>query len=166
MAVQYVAACAQSLDSLRLAREFPNGPELVLKCTAQSASMMRQARSWRALLARTQAAREQRDTDPVAHNTAAQTEYRALGLMADALAEAPPAPAPAENSHPTPLAQAELYALQHRKRATLIRSLGHLPDKLNLGALAPEVVHAIANGTTAILQALGHRRRQPTAEAA
>ena len=62
IATQYVAACAQSLDALRLAREFPASPELFLKCTAQSAGMMRQARSWRALLARTQAARAQRDT--------------------------------------------------------------------------------------------------------
>ena len=164
MAAQYVAACAQALDALRLAREFPRGPELVLKCTAQSASMMRQARSWRALLARTQAARQQRD--PTACDIDAYTEHRALGLMADALAEAAPEPSSEETAPATPLAQAELYALQHRKRAALIRSLGHLPNKLNLGALAPDVVHAIATGTTAILQALGPRRRQPTADAA
>ena len=168
IAAQYVAASAQALDALRLARAFPASPELVLKCTAQSASMMRQARSWRALLARIQAAREQRDTatDTAARDTAAQTQRHALALMANALADAPPAPPPPEKSRPTPLAEAERYALQHRKRATLIRSLGRLPDKLNLGALAPEVVHAIATGTTAILQALGPRLRPPTANAA
>jgi hypothetical protein len=168
IATQYVAACAQSLDALRLAREFPASPELFLKCTAQSAGMMRQARSWRALLARTQAARAQRDTasDTATRDLAAQTERHALGLLAGALAEAPPAPMPPANTDLTPLAEAERYALQHRKRATLIRSLGRLPDKLDLGSLAPEVVHAIATGSTAILQALGPRRRLPTAEAA
>jgi hypothetical protein len=186
VAVQYVAACAQSLDALRLARQDPTNIEVNLKCTAQSASMMRQARSWRASLFRTQAIRDQRDTDPVAHRTAANTERRTIGLMADALA-APTAQMPTAQTtpahtataqtptaqqtppatpQPTPLAEAERYALQHRKRASLIRTLGRLPDKLNIGALAPEVVHAIATGTSAILQALGPRNHPPTAKAA
>jgi hypothetical protein len=180
VAVQYVAACAQSLDALRLARQDPTNIEVNLKCTAQSASMMRQARSWRASLFRTQAIREQRDTDPVAHRTAANTERRTIGLMADALAaptahtptahtptaETPTAQTPPATPQPNPLAEAERYALQHRKRASLIRTLGRLPDKLNIGALAPEVVHAIATGTSAILQALGPRNHPPTAKAA
>ena len=180
VAVQYVAACAQSLDALRLARLDPTNIEVNLKCTAQSASMMRQARSWRLSLFRTQAIREQRDTDPVAQRTAANAERRTLGLMAEALAapttppqtaqptpaQTPPAQTPPATPQPTPLAQAERYALEHRKRATLIRSLGRLPDKLNIGALAPEVVHAIATGTTAILQALGPINRPPIAKAA
>ena len=73
LATQYVAASAQALDSLRLARLHPDDPAVVLKCTAQSASMMRQARSWRALLARVQAARQARETDITASDTAAQT---------------------------------------------------------------------------------------------
>ena len=39
-----VAASAQALDCLRLARLYPNDLTVILKCTAQSASMMRQAR--------------------------------------------------------------------------------------------------------------------------
>src|SRR4051812_14526749 len=55
IAAQYVAASAQALDCIRLARAYPNDPANVLKCTAQSASMMRQARGWRLALERAQA---------------------------------------------------------------------------------------------------------------
>jgi hypothetical protein len=54
-------------------------------------------------------------------------------------------------------AAAERYATFHRKNATLIRRLGRLPERVAVGAVAPEVVHAIATGTTPILTALGSR---------
>ena len=175
IAAQYVAACAQALDSLRLARQYPNDPELILKCTAQSASMMRQARSWRALLARLQAARQKRGADPAASETAGHTEHRALGLMAEALAHPPPPPAPAQpqtpnpdpvaDPNPDPIAEAEHYALHHRKRAALIRSLRRLPDKFDVGPMRPEVVHAIVTGTTPILRALDPQPNRATAAA-
>ena len=63
-----------------------------------------------------------------------------------------------------PIAEAERYALQHRKRAVLIRRLGHLPPKF--GWLAPEVVFAIATGTTPILRALDEKPARTTALAA
>jgi len=166
LAAQYVAASAQALDCQRLARQYPADPELILKCHAQSASMMRQARSWRLALLRAQAAREKREADTAAHDAATHTEQRALGLMADALARTPPAPAATKPPKPDPIAEAERYALSHRKRAMLIRSLGRLPDKLDVGPMPPEVVHAIATGTTPILRALDKQSRHSAALAA
>ena len=127
---------------------------------------MRQARSWRALLARLQAAREKRGADTAASDTAGHTEHRALGLMAEALAHPPPPPAQPETPNPDPIAEAERYALHHRKRAALIRSLRRLPDKFDVGPMRPEVVHAIITGTTPILRALDPQPNRATAAAA
>jgi hypothetical protein len=66
-----------------------------------------------------------------------------------------PIPAPDEVPPRTDIAaEADQYALDHRKRAALIRSLGRLPDKLSLGPLSPDLVHAIVTGTSPVLQAL------------
>ena len=92
LAAQYVAANAQAMDCLRLAREHAADVSLVLKCTAQSASMMRQARGARAQLLRAQAARQKREADSAATDKAAWLEHCAIGLMADALGRAPSAP--------------------------------------------------------------------------
>jgi len=127
---------------------------------------MRQARSWRALLARLQAAREKRGADTAASDTAGHTEHRALGLMAEALAHPPPPPAQPHPPNPAPIAEAERYAVLHRKRAVLIRSLGRLPRKINVGPMRREVVHAIVTGTTPILQGLDNKPHAPAALAA
>jgi hypothetical protein len=169
LAAQYVAASAQALDCLRIARAHEDDdPKFALRHIAQSASMMRQARSWRLALLRAQAARETREASAAARDAATQTEHRALGLMADALAHAapPPAPVPPADPRPDPIAEAERYALSHRKRAVLIRRFGRLPDKLAVGWLRPEVVHAIATGTTPTLRALDARPRHAPAAAA
>ena len=167
LAAQYVAATTQAFDCLRLARQYPNDPSLVLKCTAQSASMMRQARSWRTALLRAQAARATREADTVATGTATQTEIRALALMADGLAASlgSPAPeaAPTAERKPDVVTEAERYAVLHRKRATLIRRFGHVPQKLNFGPLSPGLVHAIATGTTPILRALDAKPQRAAA---
>jgi hypothetical protein len=161
LAAQYVAAGACALDCLRLARAHEDDPPFMLKHLAQSAAMMREAKSWRLTLLRAQAVREKRDADEAAREAAAET--RALGLMAEALAHGPPraAPAPVPEAAPAPkrdpIAEAERYATFHRKNATLIRRLGRLPDRVAVGAVAPEVVHAIATGTTPLLMALGSR---------
>jgi len=158
LAAQYVSASAQVMDCQRLAHCYPASPQVMLQCFAQSASMARQARSWRLALQRAQAAREKREADTAAAAAASETEHRALGLMADALAHPPPASAAAEPSPPpSPIDEAERYALSHRKRAVLIRRFGRLPDKLDCGGIRPEVVHAIATGTTPILMALSSR---------
>ena len=161
-----VAASAQALDCQRLSRQYPNDPELIQKCTAQSASMMRQARSWRALLQRVQAAREKREADATVRDAAAHTEHRALSLMAEALAHPPPPPAQPQTPDPDPIAEPERYAILHRKRAALIRSLRRLPDKLDIGPMRPDVLHAIITGTTSILRSLDTRSDRATAAAA
>jgi hypothetical protein len=166
LAAQYVAASACALDCLRLARLHEDDPARMLQCLAQSARMMREAKSWRLMLLRAQAVREARDADDAAREAAATAETRALSLMAEALAHGPPPPAPEAAPAPSaatpapkrdPIAEAERYATNHRKNATLIRRLGRLPDRVAVGAVPPEVVHAIATGTTPILMALGSR---------
>jgi hypothetical protein len=153
LATQYVAAGAWALDCLRLARSFPKDTALFLRCTAQAASMMRQARGWRLALQCAQTERRKRETGP-ARDAATAAEQRSLALGADALVQTPQATALAEPKPPTPTAEAERYALQHRKRAKLIRRLGRLPDKTDIGWLPPEVVHALVTGRTPILRAL------------
>lgn len=162
LAAQYVAACAQALDSLRLARQSAASLAHILRCTAQSASMMRQARAWRSLLMRVQAARQASEADPVARAPAAcPGPTQAASPAVTALA--PPAEEPEPSAQPRrdPIAEAEQYARQHRKRAALIRSLGHLPDRLAVGRLPADVVHAIVTGVTPLLRALSQKPATP-----
>jgi len=84
LAAQYVAACAQSMDCLRLANQAGTDPGLALKCAAQAASMMRQAQSALRLLLRAQAVRQKREADTGQADAAAWTEHCAAGLMEDA----------------------------------------------------------------------------------
>jgi hypothetical protein len=156
-----VAAGAQALDSLRLARAFPNDETLYVKCTAQSASMMRQSRSWLTLLRSTQAERKTREADVTAQTTDTLAHQAALDQLTEALADTPPAPPPTQPTPPSTIVEAERYAVLHRKRATLIRSLGRLPDRLSVGHLPPAVAHAIITGTTPILRALGKKSPTP-----
>ena len=165
LAGQFVAANAQAMECLRLARVHAADVTRVLKCTAQSASMMRQSRGARSLLLRVQAARQKREADYAATEKAAWIEHCAVGLMAQALGHAPPAPVaeppPLPEPEPEPtdtfalLTEAEQYAIIYPRRAALIRSLGRLPDKCDFGPPAPELVHAIVTGTSPTLCALG-----------
>jgi hypothetical protein len=163
LAAQYVGASAYALDCLRLARAHEDDPRHMLQCLAQSTRMMREAKGWRLALLRAQAAREKCQADDAAREAASAVETRTLSLMAEALAHGPPppevAPVPEVVAKPPPkrdpIAEAERYATFHRKNATLIRRLGRLPDRVAVGAVAPEVVHAIATGTTPLLMALG-----------
>jgi hypothetical protein len=160
LAAQFVAANAQALECLRLAREHAADPSRVLQCTAQSACMMRQARGARSLLLRVQAARRKREADGPATDKAAWIEHCAVGLMADALGRGPPEPLaePPAVSEPQEtfslLTEAEQYALIYPRRAALIRSLGGLPDKCDFGPPSPELVAAIVTGTSPPLRAL------------
>ncbi|HET7880878.1 MAG TPA: hypothetical protein VFL55_08325 [Acetobacteraceae bacterium] len=156
LAALYVAASAQALECLRLSRLYPNDSAVVLKCTAQSASMMRQARAFRTALERAQIARRKREGTAAAD----AAKRKVPASVADAPAQAP-SPEPSKLN---PIAEAERYALHHRKRAVLIRRLGHLPAKF--GWLAPEVVHAVATGATPILRGLDEKPARMTAVAA
>jgi hypothetical protein len=84
LAALYVAASAQALDCLRLARLYPNDTAVVLRCTAQSASMMRQARAFRTALDRAQTARRKREAAPDADAAG----HQPLAPVTDAPAQA------------------------------------------------------------------------------
>jgi hypothetical protein len=127
--------------------------------------MMRQARAARALLMRVQAERRKLERDSAASGPAAWTEHCALGLMAEALGRASPAPIaappPAEpEPEPPPddtfarLNEAEQYAIIYPRRAALIRSLGGLPARPDFGPPPPELEHAIVTGMSSHLRAL------------
>ena len=64
LAARSVAANAQAMDSLRLARRCPDDLDHVLRCSAQAATVMRQANAARSLLLRVQAVRRKREADP------------------------------------------------------------------------------------------------------
>ena len=171
LATQSVAAEAHALLCQRLATEHADEPKIVLQCVAQSSSMMRQARAWRSLLLRVQAAREKLEQNPEARAAAAHTEQRALRLMTEALAMPVPAPSPrpptaAPQPQPAAIAEAERYALVHRARAILIRRHGRLPDRRDIGLVPPDVVHALVTGTTPVLRALDKKSKHPLAAAA
>lgn len=165
LAAQFVAADAQAMDSLRLARRYHGDPNFILKCSAQSASMMRQSRAARTLLLRVQAERKKLEADNTATDRAAWTEHCAIGLMALALGRVPPAempeptppPAPRlppEEPVPDPIAEAEQYAIIYPQRAARIRALGGLPQPLDFGPPAPYLVQAIIAGNSPALRAL------------
>jgi hypothetical protein len=160
LAAQCIAANFQSLDCLRLARLQPSDVQHVLKCTAQSASMMRQSRGALGQLLRLQAARLQHKPDTSAGDAAAM-EQTATRLIANALAAAPPAstaeppaPQPAPQPRSRILTRVEEYALADPSRAALIRSLGRLPKKFHDPAMSPALAHEIVNSDSPILQAL------------
>ena len=147
MAALCIAAGAQAMDCLRLARQYHGDPAFILKCTAQAASMLRQARAMRSLLLRLQTERRKR-TAALAPREAPRTA---------AAAPAPAAPRPAAPADVA--AAADRYARSHRKRAALIRALGRLPDKLDFGPLSPELVTAIVTGTSPVLRSLDKKTR-------
>ncbi len=167
LAALYVAASAQGLECLRLAREHPPDAPLALKCNAQSASMMRQARGFRSLLLRVQAVRQKREADNASLEKAAWIEHCAVSLMADALGRTPPEPmaeppppsalmpVEAAEPQPDPAAEADEYAITYPRRAALIRSLGGLPARCDFGPPSPELVRAIVTGANPILRPLG-----------
>jgi hypothetical protein len=148
LAALCIAAGVQAMDCLRLARQYHGDPAFILKCTAQAASMLRQARAMRSLLQRVQAERRKRTTAPT------QREAPRTAAAAPAPAEPGPAASAADVA-----AAADRYARSHRKRAALIRALGRLPDKLDFGPLSPELVAAIVTGTSPVLRSLDRKTR-------
>lgn len=169
LATQSVAAEAHALFCQRLAAEHADDPKIALQCAAQSSSMMRQARAWRSLLLRVQAAREKLEQNPEARAAATRTEQHALRLMTEALAMPVPAPSrppPPAAPQPAAIAEAERYALVHRQRAILIRRHGRLPNRRDIGPVPPDVVHALVTGTTPVLRALDKKSKPPLPAAA
>ena len=115
LAATLVAAHAQAMNCLRLARKYATADHvLALKCRAQAASMLRETQATHSLLLRVQAVRRKREADSAASEAAARTERRVTGLMRQALADA--------------AAAAEEQALARSKRAALFRALGLPPE--------------------------------------
>jgi hypothetical protein len=169
LAAQYVGAKFYAQDCLGLAGEYRGDPSCYLKCMAQAARTTREERGLRMLLQRLQAERRTREADSGATDRAAWTEYCAVGLMAEALGRTPPAvmPEPPPAASPEPeapvepegpvvdlLADADMYAVIHPRRAARIRALGGLPEPCDFGPPEPELVHAIVTGTSPTLRAL------------
>jgi hypothetical protein len=168
IAAMYISALAQAQDCARLAQANRSNEQIYLRCSAQSANMMRQARGARSLLLRVQAVRMKREADPAALDRANWTEHCAMNLMADALgryapaAAEEPAPPPAPEPPPEPdlAAEADNFALVHPDLTALIRIAGCLPEPVR-AALDPAMVppspallEAIVTGTSARLRAL------------
>ena len=160
LAARYVAAGVHAMQCMWLAVKYRGSAELVAKCSAQASSMMRQERATRALLMRVQAERQKREKDNAANDRVTEAEHRVIGQMAQAIAEVPRIAKP-DGATVDVAAEADRYAITHRKRAALIRTLGRLPDKLDFGPMSPELVRAIVTGTSAVLRALDSKSQQP-----
>jgi hypothetical protein len=156
IATQYIAAQAEALECLRLARLPGTEPAQAAQCIARANGMMRQAISARRLLLQVQTLRQKREADPLATDRAAWLEHAAIGLMLQGLGRTPYAPEPESDDEPEVdlAAEAEQYAVIHPRRAALIRSLGGLPPRCDFGPPPPELVHAIVTGNTPHLCAL------------
>jgi hypothetical protein len=165
LAATYVGAQAYAMDCLRLARQYSGDPNFILKCAAQAASMMREARATRSLLLRVQAVRQKREADGTALGKAEWIEHCAIGLMAQALPDAPRAavvepPPPTPEATPAvevevdPVLAAEEYAVIYPQRAALIRRVGRVPDNVSFGAPEEYLVRALVSGRTPALLAL------------
>ena len=169
LASRCVAHAAYAMDCLRLARGYrATDHAYFLKCSAQSnASVNRTVSAARTLLLRVQAERKKLEADNTATDRAAWTEHCAIGLMALALGRDPPAAMaepqpppppgsqlPPEEPVPDPIAEAEQYAIIYPQRAARIRTLGGLPQPLNLGPTEPYLVQAIIAGNSPALRAL------------
>jgi len=177
IAAQFVATDAHASHAMQQALKHPASIELGLKCLAQAASMTRQSHSARRLLMRVQAERRKLEADGPASEKAAWTEHCAIGLMTQALPDAPPmaemAPPPPVHAAPTPeadiephidpVAAAEEYAMLYPARARLIRSLGGLPERLDFGPPEADLVRALVTGRTPALLALDEAAETSTA---
>ncbi|HET7883857.1 MAG TPA: hypothetical protein VFL55_23420, partial [Acetobacteraceae bacterium] len=170
LAAQYVAANAQAMDALRELRAHAADPSFAMKCNAQSASMMRQARGAIGTLQRMQDRRRKMEANAAAASQAVWAEHCAAGLMMQELpgaapvelpeppaAPPPPEPEPAEPPAPDPVAEAELYAAMYPDRAALIRRHGGVPKDARFGPPEPYVERALVHGRSPALLALDRR---------
>ena len=140
---------------------------LFLKFTAQSVSLMREARGARTQLMRIQAERRKREADNATRDQAAWTEHCAIGLMMQAQPGAAPVampdppspppvaePAPADEPRTDLAAEADLYAIMYPRRAALIRSHGGVPDNVSFGPPGDDLARILVTGRTPALLAL------------
>jgi hypothetical protein len=125
IASQHVAAQAHAMACLRDARLPNQTTKVMLQCTAQAASMMRQANAACSLLLRVQSARHKREANNQLLDQANMLEHCTMSLMIDTLGRTPPAPiADAEtqvHTEPTTITQDQGIAptRPHSHRAAL-----------------------------------------------
>lgn len=137
LAARIVSANEHSLACLRHIGAVASDSEAADDCRAQAARMTRLADAAQRIIERRQKAREKADAAPVLNES--------------------PASSPASGV----AAEADQYVLDHRKRATLIRRLGRMPERVDWGPLKPELVRQIATGDTPILRSLDMGQRNP-----
>jgi hypothetical protein len=174
LAAECVSARVQARDCMRAAQERRDDLVQYLKCQAQAASMLRQAQSARRRLQSVQAERRQRETDANATDQAAWTEHCAIGLMTDALANAPPsqsATIAAPEPDPGPVepqrditAEAEQYARTYPQRVAQMRRLGWLPQNPSFDPPDEDLIIALVTGRSPALVALDEQERGRLAE--
>jgi hypothetical protein len=140
IAGRVVLASAQAMEALRESRQPGLAIKLILQCSAQSASMMRQANAARSLLLRVQAARQKREAINKTDEQAVWIEQCAIGLMADALTESSPEQELPSKAAPKPdqSATAEYDTISQPRRVTLNRLLGSLPARYGFGPPTPD----------------------------
>jgi hypothetical protein len=156
LAARSVAADAWAMDCLHLAGErIRQDPDMARRCHREAAHMMRAADSALRSLRIMQSARAKADTIPTlgespepAHAEAEPQSRSAAPVRSEHAAVV------AEPPRSDLAAEADAYALQHRKRASLIRRLRRLPSHIDCGPIRPALVHAIITGTTPILRSL------------
>jgi hypothetical protein len=85
LAAEYVAACAWTMDCMRLAGEHQREPDVALKCRAQAISLMRESKGSLRALQKQQALRQLADKDETTAGLAAWIEHAAATMMAAAL---------------------------------------------------------------------------------
>jgi hypothetical protein len=144
LAARAVATDAHAMDCLCQAAVPATHPDEVRRCRAQANAMMRASESALRSLRALQATRAKPETAAPAVAASEARQFQPQAVEAVAI----------EASHPDIAAQADEYARSHRKRAALIRRLRRLPERIDCGPIAPELVNAIITGTSAILRSL------------
>ncbi len=155
LAARSVAADAWAMDCLHLAAErIRLDPDTARRCHREAALMMRAADSALRSLRIMQSARAKADTTPTLGEIPEPAHPEAEPQPPSAPVRSAPAAVVAEPHQSDLAAEADAYALQHRKRASLIRRLRRLPSHIDCGPIRPALVHAIITGTTPILRSL------------
>jgi hypothetical protein len=137
LAARIVGANAHALDCLRGIGTLGQDSGAAEQCWSRAGLMTRLADAALRILERRQKARAKAEAAPSLNEDAAAP--LASGIEAEA----------------------DQYALEHRKRATLIRRLGRTPEKVDWGPLKPELVRQIVTGDTPILRSLETRQGNP-----
>ena len=155
LAVRAVAAGAHPDDCMREPVRQAADPVLAMKLRAQAASMGREARGYRSLLLRLQAARQKREANDKAREAAAWTEHCVAGLMTQAVAEVPAeerVAADTEKREAKLQAEADRYAIVHPRRTQLIRRARGVPADCDFGPPGAALVRAIVRGDSKALR--------------